>query len=98
MTLLREGSQWQPRCRSQSSPQHRSLPNLLYVALHSLKLLVPGEDACERHQVMPSIEQSLNYIAEALVPLLCFSDVIERLLDGGHDLMAFAGILSRDKE
>ncbi|TLX97118.1 MAG: antitoxin [Thaumarchaeota archaeon] len=27
-----------------------------------------------------------------------FSDVIERLLDGGHDLMAFAGILSRDKE
>ena len=27
-----------------------------------------------------------------------FSDVIERLLDGGHDLMAFAGIFARDKE
>ena len=27
-----------------------------------------------------------------------FSDVIERLLDGGQDLMAFAGILSGDKE
>ena len=27
-----------------------------------------------------------------------FSDVIERLLDRGHDLMAFAGILSGDKE
>jgi predicted CopG family antitoxin len=26
-----------------------------------------------------------------------FSDVIERLLDGGHDLMAFAGVLSGDK-
>ena len=26
-----------------------------------------------------------------------FSDVIERLLDGGHDLMAFAGILSGTK-
>ena len=27
-----------------------------------------------------------------------FSDVIERLLDGGHHLTAFAGILSGDKE
>ncbi len=27
-----------------------------------------------------------------------FSDVIERLLEGKHDLMAFAGILSDDKE
>ena len=26
-----------------------------------------------------------------------FSDAIERLLDGGHDLMAFAGILSGTK-
>ena len=27
-----------------------------------------------------------------------FSDVIERLLEGKHDLMAFAGIFARDKE
>ncbi len=27
-----------------------------------------------------------------------FSDVIERLLEGKHDVMAFAGILSDDRE
>ena len=27
-----------------------------------------------------------------------FSEVIERLLEGEHDLMAFAGVLSGDKE
>ena len=27
-----------------------------------------------------------------------FSDVIERLLEGRHDVMAFAGLLSADKE
>jgi hypothetical protein len=32
-------------------PQHRLLSDLLYVITDPLKLLIVGEDACERHEV-----------------------------------------------